>query len=88
VTAGAGPIRDAASGTAALERLRAMAKEADESGGREGFEIAAMVRAGELLVRSALARTETRGVHVRSDFAETDLVLDGVHLMTTGAGST
>jgi L-aspartate oxidase len=88
VTSGAGPIRDAATGTAAMERLRAMAKEAGEAGGREGFEVAAMVRAGELLVRSALARTETRGVHVRSDHAEADPVLDGVHLTTTASSST
>jgi L-aspartate oxidase len=88
VTSGAGPVRGAASGAAALERLRELAKEADESGGRGGFEVAAMVRAGELLVRSALARTETRGVHVRSDHPETDPVLDGVHLSTTGISST
>jgi L-aspartate oxidase len=87
VTGGAGPIRDAAAGAAALERLEGLAKEAAESGGRDGFEVAAMVRAGELLVRSALARPETRGVHIRSDHPEVDPVLDGVHLATTGAPS-
>jgi len=85
VTAAAGPIRDAASATAGLERLGVMAKEAESAGGRASFEAAAMIHAGELLTRAALARPETRGVHVRSDFPDADPALDGVHLtMTAG----
>jgi L-aspartate oxidase len=86
VTAGAGPIRDAASAEAALARLDELTEASGDSQGahtREAFEAAAMVRAGRLLIRAALARAETRGVHVRSDFPDTDPRLDGVHLVAT-----
>jgi L-aspartate oxidase len=85
VTAGAGPVRDAASAESALAHLEHLAEEAGPPGGRAGFEAAAMVRAGRLLVRAALARAETRGVHVRSDHPDLDPGLDGVHLVATAA---
>jgi L-aspartate oxidase len=83
VTGGAGPIRSWGTGESAMDRLTVMAEEAAGAAGRGGFELAAMVRAGELLVRSAIARRETRGVHVRSDHPDPDPTLDGVHLVTT-----
>jgi L-aspartate oxidase len=86
VTAGAGPIRDPSSASAALERLEAMTEELQDAAGRQGFELKAMVRAGDLLVRAALARAETRGVHVRADHPDSEPSLDGVHLATTGGG--
>jgi succinate dehydrogenase/fumarate reductase flavoprotein subunit len=39
-----------------------------------------MIHTGRLLVRAALARRETRGVHVRSDHPYRDVSLDGVHM--------
>jgi len=85
VTAGAGPIRDAASAAAALERLDVLSKEAAGMAGRAGCETAAMVRAGDLLVRAALARNESRGVHVRSDAPDREPALDGIHLSASPA---
>ncbi len=41
----------------------------------------AMLVSGELLVRAALAREETRGVHVRSDFPESREGYEGVRLL-------
>jgi L-aspartate oxidase len=67
VTLGAGPIRDASSSTRALALL-------------DGLGPGTSVTAGRLLVRGALARGETRGVHVRSDRPSTDPSLDGIHL--------
>jgi L-aspartate oxidase len=76
VTEGAGPIRDAASAARALARLGDLAT---EDAGRSA-EAAAMVASGRLLVRGALAREETRGVHVRSDFPEPRNSYEGVRL--------
>ena len=83
VTEGAGPVRSWGAGESAVNRLAEMAESAAGADGREGFELAAMVRAGELLVRSAVARRETRGVHVRSDHPDPDPTLDRVHLVAT-----
>jgi len=83
VTEGAGPVRSWGAGETAVNRLSVLAEEAAGAGGRAGFELAAMVRAGVLLVRSAVARRETRGVHVRSDHPDPDPTLDGVHLVAT-----
>jgi L-aspartate oxidase len=74
VTLGAGPIRDAESANAALPALRALGESTDS---REAL---AMITSGQLLIQAALAREETRGVHVRRDFPETNPALDGVHL--------
>jgi L-aspartate oxidase len=80
VTTGAGPIRDASSSARALAELDRLAEAAGLPSGRPAFELAAMLRAGRLLVRAALARRETRGVHVRSDHPFRDVSLDGVHM--------
>jgi L-aspartate oxidase len=37
-----------------------------------------------LVARSALAREETRGAHVRADFPDTDPALDGMHTVVAG----
>jgi L-aspartate oxidase len=77
VTLGAGPIRNAASSLRSLAIL-------DELGGAHDPPPASpSVAAGRLLVRGALARAETRGVHVRSDHPLPDSTLDGVHLSVT-----
>lgn len=80
VTSGAGPVRDAGSAAGALAELDRLAETGVPFSGRSGFELAAMIRTGRLLVRAALARRETRGVHVRSDHPYRDVSLDGVHL--------
>ena len=38
----------------------------------KGWELQNMLDVSRLMIRSALAREETRGVHVRTDFPETD----------------
>lgn len=81
VTAGAGPIRDAG---ASQEALRLLA-ELDQDQGpppseRTALEQRAMIVAGRAMVGAALARRETRGVHVRTDHPVRDPSLDGVHL--------
>lgn len=69
MTAGAGAIRDAAS----LDRAAAALATAAEALGtaapatREALELSHMVEAGGLMVGSARLRTESRGVHWRSD---------------------
>jgi L-aspartate oxidase len=79
VTLGAGPIRDAESSRAALLRLKAMRAEfgTDIPAIQEG----AMLASGELLVRGALAREETRGVHVRRDFPESRESYEGLRFL-------
>jgi L-aspartate oxidase len=78
VTLGAGPIRNATSSRRALAVL-------DELADARGPSASASVDAGRLLVRGALARAETRGVHVRSDHPRTELALDGIHLSVSMA---
>lgn len=78
VTLGAGAVRDASSSRKALAQLDELEQRLG-SGGQLWAETAAMVASGRLLVHAALTREETRGVHVRADFPETDPELDGVH---------
>jgi L-aspartate oxidase len=73
VTLGAGPIRNVFSSLRALAIL-------DELADTRDLSASASVDAGRLLVRGALARAETRGVHVRSDHPQTEPALDGIHL--------
>ncbi len=80
VTLGAGPIRNAADGAGALTALRELLSDIVDGDGRVAVEARAMLRAGMLLVRAAMVRRESRGVHVRSDHPAVDAVLDGVHL--------
>jgi L-aspartate oxidase len=82
VTMGAGPVRDAASATKGIRLLDELGEELGPglAAGRTSSEQGMMVRAGRLLIRAALARAETRGVHVRAEFPGPDPALDGVHL--------
>ncbi|MCJ7832063.1 MAG: FAD-binding protein, partial [Actinobacteria bacterium] len=79
VTLGAGPIRNGEDSRAALLRLKAMRAELGED--IPAVQAGAMLASGELLVRSALARQETRGVHVRSDFPETSEIYEGLRFL-------
>jgi len=79
VTLGAGPIRNGVDSRAALLRLKAMRAELGED--IPAVQAGAMLASGELLVRSALAREETRGVHVRSDFPETREIYEGLRFL-------
>ncbi|RJP70744.1 MAG: FAD-binding protein [Candidatus Abyssobacteria bacterium SURF_17] len=77
-----GPIRDEGRLTHALEeiqRIREMQSDVCISGRREcnpdwldAIELDAMLLAGEVIVRSALMRKESRGGHVRLDYTRRD----------------
>jgi len=79
VTLGAGPIRNGEDSRAALLRLKAM--RAELGGDIPAVQAGAMLAGGELLVRGALAREETRGVHVRSDFPQTREIYEGLRIL-------
>jgi L-aspartate oxidase len=79
VTLGAGPIRNGEDSRAALLRLKAMRAELGDD--IPAVQAGAMLASGELLVRGALAREETRGVHVRSDFPETREIYEGLRFL-------
>jgi L-aspartate oxidase len=80
VTLGAGPVRDAESAMKALDLLDELQGSVPPAPTAWAQETRAMASVGRLLVRAALARAETRGVHVRSDHPDADPALDGVHL--------
>ena len=65
---GVGVVRDGPGLTATLERLAGLAGRL-EPGASEARN---MVDAGRLIARAALARTESRGAHYRSDYPATD----------------
>jgi succinate dehydrogenase / fumarate reductase flavoprotein subunit len=80
---GAGPFRTAAKLAATLARIRQMQR--DELSNvsvtnetaynldlQEWFELRAMLTTAEAVVRSALARNESRGAHQREDFPDAD----------------
>lgn len=82
MTAGAGPIRNAAG---LDEAMRALDAAEDLLGKhpaptRTSIELHHMVTAGRLLVRSARLREESRGVHWRDDFPDHDARWAGVRL--------
>jgi aspartate oxidase len=82
MTAGAGPVRSAASldradkGLAAAQALLGEHPALDP----EAIELAHACRAARLVVRSARLRTESRGVHQREDAPQREPRWDGVHL--------
>lgn len=78
VTLGAGPIRDAVSASRALELLSELREELGHD--LPAINAGAMLTSGRLLVKAALARDETRGVNVRSDFPDERASWEGVHL--------
>ena len=77
-----GPFRTAEKLSAALERIRKMKRKLfDLCIGAEArynldlqdwFELRAMLTTAEAVVKSALARTESRGAHQREDFPAPD----------------
>jgi L-aspartate oxidase len=94
ISAGAGPIRSAASLDAAEKALGAAAARfgsgseastASRPGSgppptRDGVELASVITVGSLIVRSARLREESRGVHWREDFPTHDPAWEHVRL--------
>jgi L-aspartate oxidase len=72
MTDGAGPIRDEASLGRAEAALQAAARTLGTTphASRDAVELSHLVTVGELIVRAARVRTESRGVHWRSDFPD------------------
>lgn len=70
----AGVRRDQARLTTALETINAWRRYvlAQTFDGLAGWELQNMLTVGELMTRAALFRTESRGVHLRTDFPDTD----------------
>ena len=76
----AGPFRTGEKLTAALARIEEMQQDGSASSAhrpmnvhfnldlQDWFELRAMLTTAEAVVRSALARTESRGAHQREDF--------------------
>ena len=81
-----GVRRDATRLSAALESIKAwsnyvLAQSFDDP---EGWELQNMLTTGEIMVRAAIFRTESRGVHLRTDYPETDDENWRVHATVTG----
>jgi L-aspartate oxidase len=74
VSRSAGLIRDGETITAALEMLDFWQKYvyAEEFTSVAGLELQNMLACGQLILRSALKREESRGAHFRSEFPEHD----------------
>ncbi len=85
----AGLLRDADGLTRALEclsELRSLAQgaPADEPLTRAGVELRNLLDLSQLIVRSALAREESRGAHYRNDFPRRDDTRFARHSLATG----
>jgi L-aspartate oxidase len=79
MTRGAGPIRNADGLEAGLKSLGSSAAIlGDPPPTREGVEVHNIVTVGRLIARSALLRTESRGVHWRDDFPQREPLWDSV----------
>ncbi len=76
----AGLLRDAEGLSAANEELRNMGSAIpEEILDRQAIELGNLLTVGELIVRSALARKESRGAHYRNDFPKRDDAKFGKH---------
>ena len=86
MSAGAGPIRTAEGLREAAAALEAAAARLgpDPAPTRDSIELHHIVGAGRLFARSALVRTESRGVHWRDDFPTHDPQWAGVRLRVQG----
>ena len=82
MSAGCGPVRTAAGLDAAAKALDSFAATLGPTPAptRDSVELASMVTAGRLFVRSARLREESRGVHWRDDFPSHDPRWEGVRL--------
>jgi L-aspartate oxidase len=80
MSAGAGPIRSAASLELAAKGLDAAAAAIAGPLDRDRVELDSLVTAGHRIVASARLRRESRGVHWREDAPERDAGWDGVRL--------
>ena len=88
MSAGAGPIRTAEGLADAAAMLESTAQQlgATPAASRVGVELHHMVAAGRLLVRSALLREESRGVHWRDDHPTHEPRWAGVRLRVQPGG--
>jgi L-aspartate oxidase len=68
----AGLLRDAAELQAGLAEIRALCAEIPRQSNRALLELRNLQTVAELILRSALAREESRGAHFRNDFPERD----------------
>ncbi|MGA7523961.1 MAG: L-aspartate oxidase [Acidobacteriaceae bacterium] len=75
----AGLLRDAAGLQAGLAEMRAHSAEIPREVNRALLELRNMQTVGELILRSALAREESRGAHYRNDFPQRDDARFGRH---------
>jgi L-aspartate oxidase len=75
-----GIVRNAAGLTRALGQLQTWAGQFPLSPNPADIELANLLRVAELMTRFALARTESRGAHFRSDFPHRDDIHWGHHL--------
>ncbi|HEY1808095.1 MAG TPA: L-aspartate oxidase [Acidobacteriaceae bacterium] len=80
----AGLLRDAAGLQAGLAENRALSAEFPRGLDRELLELRNMQTVGELILRSALARQESRGAHFRNDFPQRDDAHFGRHSVIRG----
>jgi L-aspartate oxidase len=72
MTAHAGVLRSAESLAAAVEAAQRAASAADEAGGAPAAELRNLATVAGALAAAALARTETRGAHARTDFPDAE----------------
>ena len=90
ISAGAGPIRTAASLATAEKALDAAAAALGPAPApcRDAVEVANVVMVGRLIVASARLREESRGVHWRDDFPTREATWEGVRLRVQRPGDT
>jgi L-aspartate oxidase len=80
----AGLLRDGDGLRSALAEIRAISAEIPHQFDRELLELRNLQTVGELIVRSALAREESRGAHYRNDFPKRDDERYAKHSMMRG----
>jgi L-aspartate oxidase len=82
----AGLLRDRDGLESGAEDLRDIATCLPDADTREAIELRSLHAVGELIVRSALAREESRGAHYRNDFPHRDDVKFQKHSVVCGNG--
>ncbi|GGH13787.1 L-aspartate oxidase [Silvibacterium dinghuense] len=81
----AGLLRDRAGLESMRSYLEANPVSAETQSGRESIELASLHAVATLIVRSALAREESRGAHFRSDFPKRDDAHFRTHTVIAGS---